>query len=302
MRKTFLPLLIVILFVLPFEAHAGWVITKETQDGFGNKAYKTVFIEDSLMRFETPSSVSIFNLNSQLITLIFSQHQAYWQGTASQLREQIFDIADRQMQELIQHAPVSQQDTLRKMYAKARKDRMQAMFNSGPSSTQNVSIIKTNQTATILGYPTRMYQVNVNSVLVEELWVTHAIDPYEGLELRAMEKLMGAIDPISGKVNKTKSEQYNNLRYHGLVLKSLRFLPDGEKQTTVVKHVQQVNIKETIFEIPANYVKTKIQEVMLQDINHKILNPPGMYGDQGDEDIHTLPPPFKVPRQRRDSI
>jgi hypothetical protein len=302
MRNTFFPLLIVILFLFPLEAQAGWVITKETLDGFGNKSYKTVFIEDSLMRFETPSSVSIFNLNSQLITLIFPQHQAYWHGTASQLRAQIFDIADRQMQELIQHAPASQQDTLRKIYAKARKERMQAMDNTEPASTPDVSIIKTNQTATILGYPTRMYQVNVNSVLVEELWITQAINPFEGLNLKAMEKLMGAIDPISGKAYKTKSERYNNLRYHGLVLKSLRFFPDGEKQTTVVKHVQQVNIKETIFEIPANYVKSKIQEVMLQDINHKVLTPPGMYKDQGDEDMPTLPPPFKVPKQKRDSI
>jgi hypothetical protein len=302
MRKRLFPLLIIILFVLPVEAYAGWVITKETHDGFGNKSYKTVFIEDSMMRFETPGSVSIFNLNSQLIILIFSQHQAYWQGTAAQLREQIFDIADRQMQELIQHAPVSQQDTLKKMYAKARKERMQAIFDSASNTQTKVSIIRTNQTATLLGYSARMYQVNLNSVLVEELWVTHAINPYKGLKLSAMEKLMSAIDPITGTAYKTKSEQYNNLRYHGLVLKSLRFLPDGEKQTTVVKHVQQVNIKETIFEIPANYVKTKIQEVMLQDIKHKVLSPPKMSGDQSDEDIPTLPPPFKVPKQRQDSI
>lgn len=301
MRNTFSPLLLIILFLFPFEAHAGWVITKETRDSFGNKSYKTVFIEDSLMRFETPGSVSIFNLNSQLITLIFPQHLAYWQGTAAQLREQVFDIADRQMQELIQHAPASQQDTLRKIYEKARKERMQAMDNTGPS-TPDVSIIKTNQTATLLGYPTRMYQVNVNSVLVEELWITQAINPYEGLNLNAMEKLMGAIDPITGKAYKTKTKKYNNLRYHGLVLKSLQFFPDGEKQTTVVKHVQQVNIKETIFEIPANYVKSNIQEVMLQDVNHKILSTPGISGDQSDEDIPTLPPPFKVPKQKPDSL
>ena len=176
------------------------------------------------------------------------------------------------------------------------------MSNSGPSNMPSVSIVKTDQTATLLGYPTRMYQVNLNSVLVEELWVTQTINPYKGLKLGAMEKLMGAIDPITGKAYKTKSEQYNNLRYHGLVLKSLRFLPDGEKQETIVKHVQQANIKETIFEIPANYVKTKIQEVMLQDIKHKALTPPGMYKDPGDEDMPTLPPPFKVPKQKRDSI
>lgn len=302
MRKTYLSLLIIILFTLPFQAHAGWVISKETHDGFGNKTYQTVFIEDSLMRFETASSVSIFNLNTQLITLLFSQHQSYWQGSSSQLRQQIFEIADRQMEELIQHAPVSQQDTLKKMYERARMKRERALNDTLPSSLPDVSIVKTNQTATILGYPTRMYQINLNSVLVEEVWVTHAVNPYKGLKLKVMEKLMGAIDPVSGKIYRTRSEKYNNLLYNGLVLKSLRFLPDGQKQVTIVKNIKKANIKETIFDIPANYIKTKIEQVMLQDIHNKILNPQGISGDQRDDNFLTVPPPFKVPRQKPDSI
>lgn len=300
MRNTILLLLVLILFILPHEAQAGWVISKETHDGFGNKSYQTVFIEDSLMRFETTSSVSIFNLNSQLITLLFSQHQAYWQGTAAQLRQQIFEIADRQMRELIQHAPASQQDTLEKLYKKARKRREQAMLGTLPSSLSYVKIIKTNQTGKLLGYPVTMYQVNINSVLREELWITHNINPFEDLKLKAMEKLMGAIDPVMGKAHEAKSEEYYNLRYHGLVLKSIRFLPDGERITMVVKQIRKVNINETIFEIPANYVKSKIEQVMLQDIKKKVLNPPGM--SQYDDDFPTLPPPFKVPKQQPDSI
>jgi hypothetical protein len=300
MQKASLTLLFFILFVIPFRAHAGWVITRETRDSYGNKSFQTVFIEDSLMRFETPSSISIFNLAEQRITLIFAQHQAYWEGTASDLRQQIFEIADQQMQELIQHAPPDKQDTLRKMYAIERKKREKEMNDTVPTTLANISIIRTNKTATILGYPTRMYQVNVDSVLVEELWVTDAVNPYKQVDLNAMIKLMQAIDPVTGKVYKTRSAQYDNLLYHGLVMKKTRYLPDGEKQYSVVKSLRKVNINETIFEIPANYVKTRIQQMMFQDINQKILNPSRNALDQGDQDFPSLPPPFKVPDKRKD--
>ncbi len=300
MQKASLTLLFIILLALPFQAHAGWVITRETRDNFGNKTYQTVFIEDSLMRFETPSNISIFNLADQEITLIFAQHQAYWQGNAAELRQQIFEMADEQMRELIQHAPADKQDTLRKLYAVARKKRARALFDTIPAVLPNVSIIPTNQTATILGYPTRMYQVNVDSVMVEELWITQAVNPYEQLNLPAMIKLMRAIDPVSGKAYQTRSKNYDDLLYHGLVMKKIRFLPDGEKQVSVVKSLRKVNINETIFEIPANYVRTKIQQMMLQDINQKILNPRGNALDQSDQDFPSLPPPFKIPDKRKD--
>ncbi|MBE0650786.1 MAG: hypothetical protein IH595_08085 [Bacteroidales bacterium] len=300
MQKASLALLLFVLFAVPFRAHAGWVISRETTDDYGNKTFQTVFIEDTLMRFETPSSVSIFDLAQQRITLIFGQHQAYWQGTASQLRQQIFEIADEQMQELIQHAPPDKQDTLRKMYAIERKKREKALNDTVPSTIPNISIIETNKTANILGYPVKMYQVNVDSVLVEELWVTQAVDPYEHLNINVMIKLMQAIDPVTGKAYKTRSAEYDKLLYHGLVMKKIRFLPDGEKLVSIVKSVRKVNINETIFEIPANYVSTKIQAMMLMDINQKILSPQGSSLDQGDQDFPSLPPPLKIPEKRKD--
>lgn len=299
MQKGSLALLIFILSLLPFNAHAGWVISKETSDHFGNKSYQTVFIEGNLMRFETPSSISIFNLDDQKITLIFAQHQAYWQGTAAQLRRQIFDIADRQMQELIQHAPPGQQDTLRKMYKIEKMKRENNMNDTLRSELPRVSIVKTNQTETILGYPTRKYQVNLDSVLVEEIWVTNSVNPYSKLNLKAMVKLIRAIDPVSGNAFSTKSSKYDSLLYHGLVLKKIRFLPDGDKQVSVVKRIRKVNINETIFEIPANYMESNIQEVMLQDIKQQVLTPPGM-SNQGNQGLPSLPPPLKVPAKRKD--
>ncbi len=298
MQKASLVLLVFLSFTLPFKAQAGWVISNETSDHFGNKSYQTIFIEGNLMRFETPSSISIFNLDDQIITLIFAQHQAYWQGTAVQLREEIFDIADRQMQELIQHAPPQQQDTLRKMYKIAKMKRQSTMNDTLPTSLPDVSIIKTNHTETILGYPTRKYQVNVDSVLVEELWVTNAVNPYSRLNLKAMVKLISAMDPVSGNAFSTKSFKYDSLLYHGLVLKKIRFLPNGDKQLSVVKSIRKVNINETIFEIPANYMETKIQEVMLQDINQNILKPHGI-SNQGNQGLPSLPPPLKVPVKKK---
>lgn len=299
MRKTSLSLLIIILFFLPFEAQAGWVISRLTTDEFGNKSYQTVFIEDTLMRFETPSSISIFNLPQHKITLIFGQHQAYWQGSASQLRRQIFEIADRQMQELIAHAPSGQQDTLRKMYEVVRKKREESLNDTTLSTLPNVSVEKTAHTATMLGYPAQLYQVRVDSVLVENLWVTHAVDPYKNLDIKSMIGLMGALEPANGKAWRRRSLKYDNLLYHGLVLKRIQFLADGRRRVSMVKNVRKVNIKETIFEIPANYVETKIQEVMLQDIKQNILNPASVSSGQENQNMLSLPPPFKVPGKQQ---
>ena len=66
---------LIFILVFNFMAQAGWVITEESTDSYGNKMIQTIFIQDNFVRYETPSSIAIIDLEKKQITLVFPQYQ-----------------------------------------------------------------------------------------------------------------------------------------------------------------------------------------------------------------------------------
>lgn len=293
MRKTSFLLLVLALFFISSKVYAGWVISEETTDSFGNKSYQTIFIQGDMIRFETPISISIFNLKQQKITLIFAQHQAYWQGTARELRKQIFEMANRQMQELIQHSPAYQQDTLRKLYKNSMRNQDSA--NDTLPVPPEISILKTGKSKTILGHLARLYEIHKDTLVLEKIWVSDKINPFSKLNLSNMIALTRVIDPFSAGPYGFRSKEYIKLFYHGLVLKRIRFLPNGTEQISTVKKIRNIKINEAIFEIPAEYHQSNIQQIMLMDLNNNILHPQSLSPVQ-DQGIPDFLPPLPIKR------
>ena len=281
----------VVLFFLMltgFHAKAGWVITEQTQNQYGNKTFQTTFIQNHFLRFDTPTLVSILNMKNDKIILLFPQDKAYWEGTAADLKEEFHEIMAKQLRLMIQHAPDKQKDTLEKAYQHFISPKSDSLLPHPKVVLQN-----TGKTATMLKHPVQQYKIEIDSVLVEKIWLTQSVKPYAGIDLQKALKLANAINPLSSRQSIPVTPEYLNTLKNGAILERT-FYERGEKPKVLkVMEIRKVKIIETLFEIPANYVLMDIEQVMHMDMGRDILNPK-LATDKEKRIQLSLPPPFKV--------
>lgn len=281
MRRTIIVWMTILLFAGPQQLKAGWVISEQSSDAFGNTSFYTTFIQDSIIRFDKPTSISIINFNRNLVTLIFAQHRSYWQGTAADLNRTTTQMAEQQMQKLLAYAPANQKEKIKQALESFKK------IHKTPDSLRafpEVTVRKTGKTDTIIGYPAVEYEITIDSVVKQHVWVTQKIKPYHEADIDRIMTFSKALNPFAIENNLSHSKDYLKLLENGFILKSVNYTSDGNKLVTQVKKIRQMNIPVAIFQIPAGYMKTSIENVMILDTNNNILNPKNLSPDDSGND------------------
>ncbi len=266
----------ILLFAGPQQLKAGWVISEQSNDAFGNRSFYTTFIQDSIIRFDKPTSISIINFNSKLVTLIFAQHRSYWQGTANDLSRTTTQMAEQQLQKLLAYAPTNQKEKIKQALESFKKR------DETPDSLRvfpEVTVKRTGKTDTIIGYPAAEYEIIIDSVVKQLVWVTQKVKPYHEADIDRIMSFSKALNPFAIENSLSHSKEYLKLLEKGLILKSVNYTSDGNKLVTQVKEIRQMNIPVAIFQIPAGYMETSIENVMILDTNNNILNPKNLFPD-----------------------
>jgi len=278
MWKTAFIWIALLLLAYAQPAEAGWVITTQSSDSFGNKSFSTTFIQDSIIRIDKPTSISIINLNQKLITLIFAQHRAYWQGTAKDLNTTTTKMAEGQMTRLLALAPEQKRQEIKRALASFRKNQAK------PDSLRvfpKVTVRKTGQRDTLLGYPSTEYEVIIDSVVKQHVWVTQKVKPYHEADIKRLMAFGRAMNPFTIETSLSRSKDYMRLLEEGIVLKSVNYTTDGNKLVTTVTKIRKMNIPVAIFQIPPGYVVTSLENVMILDMKNNILDPKNLTPDDG---------------------
>ncbi len=250
---------IVIFVLIHSYTYAGWVITEESSDSFGNRSIQTTFIQNNVIRYETPSSIAIIDLNNKIITIVFSQYKVYWSGTSEDLKLSIISMYDKQLESMLVGLPEYERIELDSIYFKIRQ---QLLDSSNFISTKNISIIKTANKQDINGYSATKYNIVVDSVLVESVWHTTEVKPYNDIDISDMVSFTRQLNQISGKASTAQSVDYLNLLKTGMLLKSTEILPDSNKFETIVTNIREVDIVSDFFLPPKNYLKVALQDVL----------------------------------------
>ncbi len=280
MRRTIIVWMTILLFAVPQQLKAGWVISEQSSDAFGNKSFYTTFIQDSIIRFDKPTSISIINFNSKQVTLIFAQHRSYWQGTVADLKRTTTQMAEQQMQKLLAYAPINQKEKIKQVLESFKNtDETSDSLRTFPE----VTVRRTGKTDTIIGYPAAEYEITIDSVVKQHVWVTQKIKPYHKADIERIMAFSKALNPFAIENSLSHSKDYLKLLENGFILKSVNYTYDG-KLVVQVKKIRQMNIPEAIFQIPAGYMKTSIENVMILDTNKNILNPKSLSPDDSDND------------------
>lgn len=260
MSKIGILRLILILFIFaPTLCQAGWLIIERQEDRFGNSESQSIFIQDQQIRIETPESVFIIDLQQDLLTLVFPQKMFYWTGHPDTLRKALFDKLAVQVEVMLQHIAEYERDSARRTF-----DRQLLALKTGEQGfmTPIEPVIKPEMRAdTILGRLVNPYEIWSDTVLLERVWLSNDLDPYQQIDKEKLRKFTQLFSPPSRLSAFRQSEAFKNLTQHGIVMRSVMPFAYGESKTEVVV-LRETNIPPVFFAPPADYRPASVEEVL----------------------------------------
>lgn len=132
------------------------------------------------------------------------------------------------------------------------------------TSSRNVSLKKTDETATLAGYSSRKYEIYDNGKLQSEYWVSSDAGFSQELDMDKMSKLMNEVKRISQNVGGSASisdneyKIFEELYKDGYPMKTVYHSPEGDKVfIEEVVSVKKQDLPQSEFQPPAGYEKLR---------------------------------------------
>jgi hypothetical protein len=139
------------------------------------------------------------------------------------------------------------------------------------TSSRNITLKKTDETAAIAGYNSKKYEIYDNGKLQSEFWVTSDSGFSEELDMKKMSKLMNEVKRISQNVGGSASISDNEYKIFqeiyedGYPMKTVYHSPEGDKVfVEEVITVRKQDIPPSEFQPPAGYEKITYQDILKQ--------------------------------------
>jgi hypothetical protein len=267
------------IFTWAAESHAGWVIDQVMKGG-GESGRHQVMLQANRMNTVMygekgqPTVAFILDLNAQTITQVNYEKRSYTSSTvkefaqliqgAQQVASEHMAKAMKQMQEQMKDMPPEQ----RKMMEEMMRSQMP---KTGPASQDcvepKVEWRKTDQQATIAGYPAVRYDVLADGKPESELWLANGITAWRELDPKKIEQFaseMAKLAPRCGRQQHRHGFRGDDpawkLASEGYPVRTVH-RSDGGVTMEVVK-AESRSIPAAEFQPPAGFVRKTLREMM----------------------------------------
>lgn len=247
-----------LVFFLPGYVWGGWWIVERSEDRFGNFSSQSLFIQGQKMRVENPTSVFIFNLETDEISLVFSKQMIFWSGKSDSLKQKFLYKVEHQMRMMIEQIPLYEREK-----ALPELERMLAELKSGEVDSlllQKFTFAAVDSTLTIAAHAARKYQVSYDSAVIEEVWITHDIQPYAGISLVNLNQMMRLFSRPTVFSAARECKGWLDIMHDGLMMKSAVYTALGQS-TSQVMQVKEVKVRDEFFMPPPDYKAVSADEI-----------------------------------------
>ncbi len=256
--KNPITIIFVILFILStFRSNAGWVITQRHSTDDGLIRYETLMIQSNLVKMSGLDGTFIFDLEKGSFILANEPKKVFWEGKFGEFRNSYYEALKSIIGELTKDLPQDQKEMYNSMFQETID--MYAAPSQSPNDSLKTEIKNTGVTEEIAGYKSSRYEVYVNGVLREQLWISAGIPLKKDLDMKKFASLMNEIEPnINGEYVYENSESYLNLTNAGFPMRSI---DDLGIMVEVIK-VEEQKIALSDFEMPADFKKVGLDELI----------------------------------------
>lgn len=271
MKKQKSLVTIIIALLINLQATAGWIITQQSYDsdeGVETALIETIYLQDNIMKVVQSKMVTMFDLNSEMITIMSPAKKVYWTGKVADYKKEIKEAMRSAMEEQLKNAPEEQKEMIQKMY----KGMMESIddpskFAGEEPEEYDLQIEKTGDKERVAGRMAHKYAIKVNGSVKEEAWLSESDKPHEEFDIGIFYDIFG---DFTSQAN-TSAFYQNDKKYiefakKGFPLKSISYF-GGYESISEVTNLKKENIDSSKFKAPTRYQKVSLIEIGLEENN-----------------------------------
>ena len=260
--------LIVFAFV-SFNLNAGWIVTQRNYDsdqGVESEITEKVYLQNNIMKVVQDQMVTIFDLNTETISLLSSTKKVYWKGKVNDYKVEIKNAMKSAMEEQLANASEEQKEMLRKMYQGMMENiDNPSKFAGEEPEEYDLQIERTGDKERIAGRLAVKYKILINGTLKEEAWLSESDRANEEFDAEKFHDVFNDFISQAETVAFYQSnEKYIEFSKKGFPLKSINYYGGYESISEVIS-LEKEKIDLTEFDIPSDYKKVKIVELGINE-------------------------------------
>ncbi|MFC2104228.1 DUF4412 domain-containing protein [Bacteroidota bacterium] len=267
MKKQKSLLIILVGLFINLQATAGWVITQQSYDsdeGVETALIETIYLQDNIMKIVQPEMVTMFNLNTETITLMSPIKKVYWTGEITDYKKEIIEAMQTAMEEQLKNAQEEQKEMIRKMYQGMIEGiENPSKFAGEEPEEYELQIEKTGEKERIAEHTAYKYQITVNGSLKEEAWLSESSRPHKEFDLNKFYDVFGEFTSQAGTSSFYQNDNnYIEFAKKGFPLKSINYY-GGYESISEVTNLEKEDIDASEFTPPADFQKVSLVEMGL---------------------------------------
>ncbi len=241
-------------------AFAGWVTQSTTTYSAGEgmppegSDEQTMYLQNNKLKtVNVGDQTVIFDVDKGEMMVLIPERKVYFSGKPEDIMNAVKAMADKMKQAMMAQMTPEQ----RKAYEQYME---QPQEEAAPKKKREVK--KTNEQATIAGYPATKYEVWVNDELDEELWITTKVKLSDEIDIDAVSNMMKAMGTPGEEASFEMTDEYLELMRQGAPLKTVHYENGEQQYVEETTNVQKKDIPASEFVPPADYKKLTMEEAM----------------------------------------
>lgn len=249
---------ILLFFILITKVHSGWILTIENYDSDSEEIRShLVYFQENKIKIVEPDLTTILDLNKNIITFLKPQICMFWNGTLEDYRKEVKETFELMIDLEVQKLPVEKQEEARRTF----ETMMRIMEQPDTTSFLDIFIRETAEKDTILNYETTKFQVFLNGVITEDLWISDKLDVSTDFNQKKYLHLLSQLSAgFENELVYQTSDQFIRSIKDTYVLRSKKY-KIGYQTVNEVVEMRQESLDGAIFLPPGNYKPGTLTEL-----------------------------------------
>jgi hypothetical protein len=242
-----------IWFVLIYPAgFAGWIITEKIyHSDLKEEELQVVYFENNCIKQVEEDLATIFDLDQNTIIFLKPDLKIYWKGSIDEYKNALKLFLEGVLKEQLKSTPEDQKESTQKMF----ENMIRLIENPDEIVYDPVDIFikPTRDNKKVFKYNTDKYQVWINGILKEELWVSEDVNVFEKFDLYKFHNFIDQIGiAVFDDLNYQSSNQYISLLKKGYPMLVKEF-EIGYHTIIEVVNIEKKDLPASEFLPPASF-------------------------------------------------
>jgi hypothetical protein len=258
---------IALLLLVSVHSFAGWLITGKNIDTEEKTIPVRIFIEKTNVKIEQPEYIAQFDMRTRRIILVDPVKLTYYQGNLLEYQDGVKLFKKNALKIATSDMTVEQANKYKQPYL----DQIERSFEIPKVEPGTITLKKTDIVFKMVGWQTDKYEISMNGLLIEQVWIAPGMKAGEGFDWSLYFNFLKAAGLEDESINYMNSQEYLELLNIGFPLRKIVNIGGVHKEFQV-NRLEEKTITDYEFYTPSLCKELTITEWLQQRVADENIN------------------------------